>query len=103
MAKTNLFHVQDNILLANGFTKQVIDDKDGCNDVVNTLRLVLFTKRINDSLSIEINYGYSTDDEKNYKLQSTSVELRIDDEFSVIPISRLSDLLNLILILKGDE
>lgn len=103
MAKTKLFHVQETILKANGFTKEVIDDKDGPLDAVGSLRLEYFTKRINEELTVEVNYSYLTKDEKNYTLYSSSVEIHIDDEWCVIPVSKLSDLLNLIRILHGDE
>ncbi len=103
MAKTNLFHVQESILLANGFTKEVIDDKNGPNDEINTLRLIYFTKRFKEAFKIEVNYTYLTEDEKQYKLYSSAVEMHIDDEYCTLPIKSLSDLLTFLRILSGDE
>ena len=103
MAKTNLFHVQETILLANGFTKEVIDDKNGQYDEINTIRFEYFTNRISRNVKLEVNYTYKTEDEKQYKLYQSGVELHVGDEWCSIPINNLRDLLALILILKGNE
>lgn len=99
----NIFHVQDSILLANGFIKEVFDDKDGEHDLINTLRFIHFTKRINDEIVLEVIYTYTTEDAKQYKLHSSVVQLNVDDSYFDLPILKLSSLLNLILILKGND
>jgi len=103
MAKTNLFHVQETVLRANGFIKEVLNDKKYPDDKINTLRFEYYTRQIKDDLNIEISYFYLTDDGKQFRLESSTVDLWVNGENCQIPIKRLSDLLNLILILKGDE
>ena len=102
MAKTNLFHVQETILTQNGFKKQVIDEKNSHTDTINTMRIQEFTKEITPELSVEINYTYLTEDEKQYKLYSSSVILKVHDSYTGIPVKKLSDLLMLIVILTGE-
>lgn len=103
MTKSSIFHVQENILIQNGFVKSVTDDKDSPKDTINTLRFTDFTKKIGEDLLIVVSYNYTTKDEKVYELHSSAVELNVNDGFTAIPINKLSDLLTLILILEGNE
>ena len=97
------FHVQENVLLAMGFKKEITDDKNSPSDEINTLRLIEYTKRINSEVSVEITYLLTTVDEKNYTFVSSVIELHLDNEFCTVPVHQLSDLNNLILILTGNE
>jgi hypothetical protein len=97
MGKTNIFHIQESILFANGFIRD--EDLDFQDE---NLKHEFFTKEINDSLKIEITYTYQLVD-GNQKLVYTTVELDICDNRSLIPITKLSSLLTLILILKGND
>lgn len=93
MAKTNLFHIQEPVLLANGFTKEIF------NNVFSDI--IVYSKKIGDVI-IDINYTYEIDDEQR-KLTEAFVELGINGAWCCIPVTKLSDLLNLILILSGNE
>lgn len=102
MGTSSIFHVQENVLIQNGFVKSVTDDKDDASDIFN-LRFTDFLKKIGEDIIIAVRYNYTTKDEKVFELHSSAVELRVDEGYTAIPINRLNDLLTLILILEGDE
>ena len=92
-----LFHIQESILFANGFTRD--EDLDFQDE---NLKHEFFTKEINDSLKIEITYTYELVGD-NKRLVCTTIELDINDNRSLLPISTLRYLLLLITILKGND
>ena len=79
-------------------------DKDGKDNKFYTLKYVQYEKQIGDEdASIEVCYGYKTEDGENYKLFKTSCELRIGTEYIKINTDKVYKLRELYRIITGQR
>ena len=79
-------------------------DKDGKDDKFYTLKYVQYEKQIGDEdASIEVCYGYKTEDGENYKLFETSCELRIGTDYIKINTDKVYKIRELYRIITGQR
>lgn len=100
------FYVTDKTLRNNKFKVETVFDKDKPFDNYNSLRFDYYTRKINNLLSVSVNYTFKADKDNpnNYRLIRSVVQLHIKDTFAPIAVQSLSEIISLInLLTKNDR
>lgn len=99
-----IYYIESGTLRNHGFKMEIVHDRDWPTDDYNTVRFEYYTRKINDLLSISVNYKFKADRcGERFKFQSQTVKLHFKDSFCPIQLYRMTDILQLINLLKRND
>lgn len=99
-----IYHMQSGTLRNNGFKMEIVHDRDLPTDDYNTVRYEYYTRKINDLLSISVNYKFKAERSgEKFKFESQTVQLHFNGSFCPIHLYRMNDILQLINLLKRND
>lgn len=104
MDEVPIYYIQSGTLRNNRFKMEIVHDRDLPTDDFNTVRYEYYTRKINDLLSISVNYKFKAETSgEKFKFVSQTVQLHFKDSFCPIHLYSMNDILQLINLLKRND
>lgn len=87
-----MIRVSERDLLAEGFAKEVIFDRDGVDDPYDTLRVDIYSKAIAEGVALEVTHCHSLNAEGVATRTDSSVALAITECYAPLEVTSLEGL-----------